>query len=656
MTVDYTQMRATPLSIEGAARQAGLDKASYWWHPEAEEDRHALVFSAVKELQHNQDYRHAINLRNARLYGNVELLGFSPTDYARAATPSSGSRAPLNAIKSCVNTVTSKIAKNRPKPMFVTSGGRWKLKQRAKLLNKFCQGQFYEAQVYQLRQRMILDAQVFGLGAAKVHAEGGRMRAERVLPTELLLDDAEAIYGAPRTLYQVIVFHREVLLALYKDDKEAQDAIRAAPPALENAAGGRMADMVQVVEAWHLPSRDVEEDEAESAHDGRHVIAVSSGTLRDEEWRRSRFPFAFLRWQRPLIGFWPQGLVEDLTGIQLELNRLSKRIDAIIKLCSVPRTWMPRGAKVPPAHMSNDFGALLPYDGPTPPTTVANNAVPPEILQRESFMWAKAFEVSGVSQLSAGAQKPAGLNSQVALREFHDIESDRFVTFGQDDEEWCLDVARLFVDGTRELVQQQVEADEEAPGSYIVRMPDRKFVESIDWKDACLEEDEYTLQAFPISSLPTTPAARQQTVAEWIAQGWVTQEEGRQLLDFPDLEDSTNLAVAAIEDCDRTISLILDEGKYQPPEPYQNLAMLVQRATSAYLKARAEKYPASRLDKLRSLIDAAKDMLQPPAPPPGAAPPGPPGAGGPPLLPPGPVGPNVAAPGAPQPGALVAAP
>ena len=43
-----------------------------------------------------------------------------------------------------------KMAKNRPKPLFLTSGGDYKLIRKAKKLTKFCDGIFYENEAYKL--------------------------------------------------------------------------------------------------------------------------------------------------------------------------------------------------------------------------------------------------------------------------------------------------------------------------------------------------------------------------------------------------------------------------------------------------------------------------------------------------------------------------
>ena len=51
-----------------------------------------------------------------------------------------------------------------------------------------------------------------------------------------------------------------------------------------------------------------------------------------------------------------------------------------------------------------------------------------------------------------------------------------------------------------------------------------------------MEEDQYSLQCYPISKLPSDPAGRLETIQELIQGGFVSQDVGNRLLDFPDLD------------------------------------------------------------------------------------------------------------------------
>ena len=81
------------------------------------------------------------------------------------------------------------------------------------------------------------------------------------------------------------------------------------------------------------------------------------------------------------------------------------------------------------------------------------------------------------------------------------------------------------------------------------------------------------------------------------------------LLDFPDLENSLDLLNAGAEDIHRMIDLMMDKGKYQTPEPYQNLQYGIKTMQEAYLKYRAEGAPDSRLELLRRWMEDAQGLL-----------------------------------------------
>jgi hypothetical protein len=624
--MDYTDFSERRQDGSRAPSKKKKPKAAttYWWAPEDQGDAdsrvHERIFATVNHLAEQQMFRTLDNLKWMRLYGNQAALGFTAGTYWRTDTSDAkdpNGRLTLNIIQSVCDTVKSKIAKNRPKPSFVTSGGNWSEQRKAKLLDKYCQGQFHEVGAYKLGVRAVLDSTVFGTGVDKVYLRDGKICVDRVIPEELLVDDADGIYGTPRSIYQRKAIPREVLLGSLDDFNidakrraDVEAAVRDAKRPADGLPLGSVGDMVEVVEAWHLPS-------SSKAKDGRHVIAIDKAWLVDEEWKREEFPFVFLRWAERLLGFWGQGLAEQLAGLQLEINKLLKKIRDILHIASTNRVYLERGSKIDAKQLSNAIGAIVYYTG-TPPVERAGNSVPPELFEQLERLYQKAFEIAGVSQLAAQAKKPAGLDSGEAIRTYDDIETERFSTFAQALEQYYLDLGR-----------QMISLAKEVP-DFEVRAVSRKFMRSIKWKDVDLDDDKYVMQMFPTSSLPTTPAARQQTVAEWQKAGWISNEEARRLLDFPDLESSNNLAFAAFEDIAREIEHLLEGGDFRPPEPYQNLQLGQQMMQSAYLRARDEGAPEEVLDGLRHWMDEAAALVQkaiaaqtpPPqtAPPPGAPP------------------------------------
>jgi len=192
----------------------------YWWKQKDKSKIHEDVFAKVKHMDQNQNYRSADNLRHMRLYGNYEMLGLHAYQYARTETSyNTTHRVTLNVVQSMIDTVVSKIGKNRPKPMFLTDGGDWSLQSKAKKLNQFVEGQFHATELWEKAALAFQDACIFGTGALKIFRDGENIKVERVFIDEILVDDAEAYYSEPRQLHQRKYINREVLLEMFPDKK-----------------------------------------------------------------------------------------------------------------------------------------------------------------------------------------------------------------------------------------------------------------------------------------------------------------------------------------------------------------------------------------------------------------------------------------------------
>lgn len=583
-----------------ASRGAGAgNEKKHWWQEADEATRAKAALGAFKVLKATQAYRETKYIRHSCLYGVSQMRSLSGNGYARDVI-SVKERVPQNIVRQAIDTRRSKVCKNRPKPTFQTNGANWKMRRKAKLLNKFCQGAFYEAKLYEKAPDVFLEADISGTGVLKVfeNIKTGRMEVEQVLETELYVDEAEAINGEPRQLFQVKLIAREVLIGMFPD-KEAE--IRSAKRA-SIVGAGFVGDMVEVVEAWHLESY-------KDAGNGRHGIFCGDEELHGSEYRQQRFPFVFFRPDKPHLGFWGRGVAEVLMGYQLELNRISKRITEIMRKCSVPRTYVSRDAKITRGILNTEVDTIVQYSGRNPPVTVAASYVPQEYFAERRQLKLDALNEVGVSEMDVMSTKPAGLDSAPALREWGDVTSERLSIVFQQYEQFFLDVAYLMIDGAREIARRDTEEGSGARG-YRVRMPDKKELAFIDFKDIDLDEDDYVMQAFAASSLPNSPAARKQALFELMQMGIINGVELRRLMDLPDLEESASLATAALDDADATVSAILDDGKQLMPEPQQNLQLLLEYCQAGYLRAKWQKYPRRRLDNLLEFIRNTQGMIQ----------------------------------------------
>ena len=564
-----------------------MKKLGYWWNEKT--NPHDLVFEVVEHLTDNQGYHSTNNINHARLYGNVSYRDLGGGNMAQSAKTSAKNRVTLNIIQSMCDTVTARVAKAKPMATYLTTGGNWEMQRKAKRLTKFTSGQFYGSKIYEVAPRVFLDACVFGSGVMKVFEYDGEITCERVFPDEIVVDDLEARYGNPRQMFQRKIVDKEVLSSLFP---EFADQIKEASPIEDNDSIYKASEQVECIEAWHLPS-------AKGAKDGRHVIAIENATLMDDSWERDGFPFAFIHWTNRLLGFWGQGLAEQLTGIQVEINRLLRNIQQQMHLAT-PKVFVESGSKISKAHINNEIWGVIEYAG-TPPQFFVPKTVSGEIFSHLDRLFNRAYEIAGVSQLAAGAKKPAGLESGVALREFQDIESERFLMVAKAYEQLFLDAAAQMVDIAREVSARGE--------SFEVISHGDDDIEKIKWSDINLKRDEYVMKVYPTSLLPTTPAAKLQKVIEMLQAGMLSQQEARALLDYPDLAAVNDMATASQEIFSMMIERILEKGIYQPPEPYMNLSMGIAMMQSAYLRAKINQVPEVRLDLFRRFIEDSIGLL-----------------------------------------------
>lgn len=563
-------------------------------------------------------------LRHAQLYSNSAFRGLNAFQYHEGRRPASdgnGSPEPdrlsVNVTRNMVDAVQAKITKNRPRVSFLTEGGRFGLQQKARNLEKFVWGVGYKNRMYELGPQVFRDAGVFSYGCAKVFSQvrhpdksdkkgkpTGFIRYERVFPWEIYVDPVDAVHGRPRSLYQMKLIDKYVLAEMFP--KKRMEIMEARMDYLGDdvidTAADRYADQVLVVEAWHLPS-------GPGAKDGRNVIAISGATLADNSWERDRFPFSFIRWSRPLIGFWGESLVGEVEGINAEINELASKIQTAMYYNAVPRVLVDRSAKVEFSDINNDErGAFVEYDQ-IPPTVVAGAPVAAQVFSHFDRLISLAFEVAGVSQLSAQSQKPAGLNSGVALQEFNDIESERFVLRGQDYELFYMDLAELTIQEARSLYELGIDVEVVSQD----RRRRRHFLTRIKWSEVNMEDDAFEMKIFPASSLPQTPAGRKAAIESLYGAGLIDKATAQQQLDLPDLEGAMSLELAPYEILMDMIEQIIDDGRFVGPEPYMDLPLGLKVFRNAYLRAKLDRVPERELGLMRKWIQQAEKLMRPPA-------------------------------------------
>ncbi len=595
----------------GGSKEPATEMASFnrqWWTTK-KEDLFQSVNSIIKTITDHDTPRQTGLHIYSRLYGNTNMLGINGLSYQKLADVKGAvrDRVCYNIVSSIVDTKVARMSKNKPKPLFLTSGANYKTMRKAKKLDKWVDGLFYEDEAYKLGPQILRDAEVWGDAAVHVFNRDNKICWERVLISELVVDMVEAIYGKPRQIHRVKSIDRGVVLALWPEHAEKIKVCASASQDLKGSYAN-VADLINVAESWHLRS-------GPKAKDGIHSITIDNCTLEANRYDKDFFPFVFLKSATQLYGFWGKGSAERLQSIQLEINKILWVIQRSMHLHGTYRVWIKTGSKLPKEHINNEIGAVLVSD--EMPQYLSSPFIPQEYFSHLKTLKDSGYEQEGVSQLSSTATKPAGIDSAVGLREYNDIGSDRMTVLGQNYEQFFMDLAKLSISEARDIVKEE--------GSYKVNFSGSQFTEEIDFADIDLEECDYVMKVFPISSLPQDPAGRLQTITEYLQAGFITPRQARRLLTFPDLEAEDNLANAREEYLHRVFDKIVDDGEYTVPEPEDDLQLANELSLTYYAQGKVLNLDSDRLEMLRRFRDQVS-ILQTKAitPPPG----GPPGSNG----------------------------
>lgn len=572
-----------------------------WWD-EDDKGQAALAVAQTIEQSSSEVTRQKNNLMKAKLYCNRELSSIYECGISDSYT-AQGVYLTLNVVQSCADTVTSKIARSKPRPEFLTVRGDWQQRREARDLTDWVDGVYFQNDAFTEAQRAFLDATIFDFGVLYAYGDEHEERVclERVLPTEIFFDPTEALCGLRylRTLFRKRYVHRKLLADRFARNANQKafvlnDAACSAPTGQYSVNGQ---DMIAVYEAWHLPT-------SKKSRDGVHVLAIDGLTIYSEEWKRPRFPFAFYTWGTPIVGVSGRALAEDLIPIQLRINDLIDLISEGQRAMCIPRIFYQKNT-INIDAITDVVGSFVPVDLPpgqaiqfvTPP------GVSPEIYQELETTYKRAYEITGVSALSANAEVPLGIKSAVAFRELLDREDMRF---GPKSQMWerlmGSDVPRIILDAAIDLAER-------VPG-LSVKVPGNKYLTEIDWRSVSKHVDSMVIRPYPASSLPTTPAAKREKAREDLQDGVIDKPTYIRLLDIPDTGAEVSLISSTLEFCDHALWKITEKGEYVSPIEYADPVICRARAVSATANAYVDGAPDDVLDNLAQFIDECTELIE----------------------------------------------
>lgn len=575
------------------------------------------IAGTIKFISTHQSNRIEQLTVSTRLYASsaaFNLLGTAFTRSSSVNTNPMSDRISYNLIASAIDTLLSRMAKNKVIPTFITNGGDWDIQKKAEDLTKFAQGWAYGDKMHANLMRQWWDAMIWGDGFRHIFRQGDKCISERVLPHELFVDIVESMCTSPQNMYRAKVMDVDVACDLWP---EFRDEIWKTDSATYQEIGGQAtsANLRMITESWHLKS-------GEEATDGRHALSCGDTILNPDDigYDKDYFPFTKLPYvQRPL-GWYSQGVAERLQKIQGEINRGMITIQKSHWLQAGPKIALSNTSKIVSQHISNELGTIIRHAEGQPPVYLTPPIIQPEVYQWVDSLIEKGMKQEGISELSATGENPLGIDSGKAMRTLTDIEDARFEFMQQNVIDCGLETVRQAIEVVKDIYKDKKR--------YDVVFPSTQFIETINWGDVALEKDQYVLKEYPTSSLSNDLTGRLSDVQELAQAGYIDPDTAQDLMDIPDVEMRSSLQNGARDLLKMILGNILKDGEIDPnylPDATMNLTLAGKLVLQYINYGRSRKAPRENIQALEDWNNQLQDLIKQATPQqmpaPGAAPP-----------------------------------
>ena len=527
------------------------------------------VFGSSRRSKYYRNYRRynytpfadLENIRSPSVVGYYEQNNEVEEDTTR--TPQ------INIIKSCIDTLTSKIAQSKVRPFFNTQNGTFKDIQTVKQAQAFFDLYYDLQNVNKKVSEAFRDSAIFEKGVIYIDPESKEIT--KALPWQVFIRPAEVTYGK---LTRVYYERKDYPTTLLKENY-----IRKANAEMDD----------YVVYGVYYDTFN-------------HIKAIIvNGLLVDTiPYKPNKVPFVFLYYCSPIFGDTSQSIVDMLNSIQLEIDNLMMKIKDASQLNPALTFCVPKGSSVKTSQLNNRVGQILEYNA-TPnmtgsPVTVATPAfIDGQYMQLVEELKQSAYELVGISQLSAMSTKPTGLNSGVALSTMENIESDRFET-------QLNQVIRAYVDIAKTCIEVFPEED--------TILPEDNQRLSIKWKDIVEESNKMVVQFSAADSLSKDPSTKLQQLQMLAQTGIIPQTRIAQFMELPDIQSGYSLSNNAINAVLTCINDCIEKDIFEVPD-YIPFLMLKEEIINTQLSlksaASAENDNRKDIEKLTKLYEAVEE-------------------------------------------------
>lgn len=505
------------------------------------------------------------NIRNPSIVGLYNIDESIEND--TTLTPS------INVIKSCIDTLTSKIAQSKVRPFFNCINGTFKDINVCKNAQQYFDQYFDIEEVNKKVSMAFRDACIFDHGV--IYVDGETKSITKALPWQVFVRPAELTYNnITRAYYCQNDYPVSMLPEKYRNK------VLKANPDQEYVTYGIYYDTVDQCKAVYITELDFVEI---------------------EKYEGNRVPFIFLWYNNPIHGGSSVSVVDMLYGIQKEVNTLMSKVKDASQLSPALTFFLPDDATIKSTQLNNRVGNVITYkatsDMSGSPVTVATpNFIDSQYIELINNLKETAYEMVGISQLSAQSKKPTGLDSGIALQTMENVESERF-------EEQLNQVIRCYVEIAKTCLRV-------FPKDETI-LPDTPNRLDVRWRDIVDEEKKMQIQFSAADSLSKDPSTKLQQLQQLAQVGVIPRERIAQFMELPDLEGGYSLSNNAINAVLSVIRDCIESDNYDVPD-YIPIPMLKTEIINTQLSLRAANFTKNQKDieKLNQLYNKVVQMEQ----------------------------------------------
>lgn len=524
------------------------------------------VLSAINELKALNGKWKGKYLRNLRLYlysMNVSLsqiregnlVGYWSLVNNKDNMTSSINE---NVIQSCIDALVSQLASKNTRPYISTVNGTYNEMQIAKQAQQYFDNLYDDQKVTVKVTEAFRDACIFGTGF--IYIDPDKKTIDKALPWQVMYRPAEDSYGNITRVYYEREWYPTSFLPNYKGKEEY-------------VTYGVYYDTANKVRATIINNK------VENIY----------------QWDCDALPIVKIHYNNPLFGKDTTSIVDILYGIQMKLDDLYGTISEAIRRNPALTFIVPQGSDVKVTALNNRVGHILSYkpiEGITNPvSSVTPDFIASQYIDMVNMLKNDAYELVGISKLSAQSQKPQGLDSGKALKTMNDIESERF-------EVQYKAVISMYIDIVKRCIKLF------NPNDSI--LPNDSMRNPVLWQDLLNEYDKIKIQFSGLDILSKDPSTKVEQLNQLIQLGVISQAKASQFFDMPDIDAAYNYISNASNAVQAIINQCLSEDDYTIPD-YIPLETLKNEIVNTMLSLKSVENPQNVIDiqKLEMLFKEA---------------------------------------------------